>query len=158
MTASVVFALLLALACCPISQAAQSYPGSGLEVDDAHVLPYVIDDLPAGAAALGVTTERIADVVEARLRRAGIRPESEVLRDYHLLVRIRIAGQAFQVSLLFVRTVTYTSRETRFVLAAPTWEAGSIGALESNAANVVASLDPLLDRFLTAFLAVNQSY
>ena len=155
--ARLVFAFVWYLVFAPVSLGARSYPGVGLEVDNPHVLAYVIGDIPPDAARLGVSVERVREVVETRLRSAGIRPRVEALEDHHLEIRFRAAGSAIEVSLLFVRTVTYTVKATSYVVVAPTWQAARVGVYEGDPRNSVSSLDALLDRFVEEFQSANRS-
>jgi hypothetical protein len=149
---------LCSLCFAPISCCAQSFPGTGLEVDNPKTLSYVIGDLPQRAAQLGVTIQRIRDKVELRLRQAAIHPASESLADYHLVIRISVYREEFHTSIRFVRTVTYIAKHTSFVIVTPAWEDEMDGMLGGSPDSILSSLDPLLDEFLGEFLAVNNSY
>src|ERR1700741_1495929 len=74
MTHRQTLALLCGLCIARIGCCAQSFPGTGLEVDNPKTLSYVIDDLPQQATQLGVTIQQIRDKVEFRLRQAAIQP------------------------------------------------------------------------------------
>jgi len=148
---------VLSLVCAPVCASAQSYPGVGLEVGDPHVLPLVIKDLPPAAVRLGITVERIREAMEIRLRQAGIQPESEALRDYCLVIHLRVAGPSVQSSIQFVRTVTYKVKAISYVVVAPTWHTARMDPDQDDPGRILSGLESLLDRFLEDFQSANHS-
>ena len=150
-------ALLWSL-CVPIGCCAQSLPGTGLEVDDPKVLSYLIGDLPQEATQIGVTIEQIRHKVERRLRQAAIRPASEALTDYHLFIVVSVDREEFHTTLRFVRTVTYAAKGKSFVMNTSTWEDGMDGTHGGVSERIISSIDPLLEKFLSEFVAVNNPY
>ena len=117
----------------------------------------IVEDLDSDAEQIGLTEVSLRNAAESRLRSAGLysdyatRSDDFGFRSY-LYLNVNILDRAFGISLEFRKVVVDTFGEPGL---ATTWNSGSTGT-HSSAAFVVNSVSQHLDRFLTAYLRVNE--
>ncbi len=148
--------LLLLLISAPAG--AQTWTKSGLETANYKYVAVVVEGLAADERRIDLTEDRIRNRVELRLRSAGLTPGNDVTQnDAWLYVIVAVAGKAFHTSVEYQRRVEFTTGNRRYRHnAAVTWFSGSTGTHGDNAAYIMNGLDQLLDKFLNAYLKVNQ--
>ena len=115
----------------------------------------VVESLPSGATALGLTRESLQAAAESRLRAARLYTEAPEKADLAwLYVNVNVVGLGHNISVQYKKSVTDAFGISGF---APTWEDGSTGTQGMTGASFILSgLAPLLDKFLAAYLRVNE--
>ena len=114
----------------------------------------VIEGLPSNAKSIGLTEAMLQAAVESRLRAARLYTESSLWETYaYLYVNINVVGPAFKISLEYNKVVS-----DRFDLSGPatTWSSSSTGTHGESAGYIITSLSQHIDRFLAAYLRVNE--
>ena len=115
----------------------------------------VIEHLHDHAAAIGLTREALQAAAESRLRAARLYSDDSANAGFtYLYVQVSVAGQAHAIS------VRYNKRLTdEFGISgwAVTWQSGSTGTHSGQAGFIVSSLSRHLDKFLAAYLRVNEA-
>ena len=119
----------------------------------------VIEDLNDDAKEIGLTKDRVQNLIESRLRSARIYKDGSAYlpitftRPY-LYVNINVVGRAFSVSLEFKKPVT---DEYEHAGLAPTWDVSSTGTHGKDPRFIVSVLSELMDKFLVEYLRVNET-
>lgn len=113
----------------------------------------VIEGLNEDAGAIGLAIGALQAAAESRLRAARIYTKERVeARFAYLYTNVTVTGRAFSVSLAFNKVATDIFGHTSVAI---TWNAGATGTHGGDAGYVVSSLSQQLDRFLAAYLRVN---
>ena len=119
---------------------------------DCQPMGLVVEGLPPDASEIGLTRESIIAAVESRLRAARLYDAEAT----HLLyVNVNVAGRAFSYSLELKKLVYDLSSGTPFLAA--TWHTGATGTHGGNAGYILSGVSEAMDRFLVAFLRVNET-
>ena len=106
------------------------------------------------AATIGLTEEVLQAAAESRLRPARLYTEDmEKAAAAYLEVNINVVGPAFSLIVNFHKEVTDAFGESGL---APTWASGGVGTHGGNASYIVSFLSQILDKFLAAYLRVNE--
>ncbi len=114
----------------------------------------LIEDLHSDAADIGLTKEALQAAAESRLRAARLYTEDYERADFaRLYVNVNVVGPAYSISVEYQKTVRDVFRG---VGTATTWDSGSAGTHEGDADYIVSPLSQHLDRFLAAYLRVNE--
>ena len=106
------------------------------------------------AAAIGLTEGALQATAESRLRAARLDTEDATKAGLaYLYVNVNVTGRAVGVSVQYNKFLT-----DEFGKAAPasTWHTGSTGTHGGDASYIVSNLSQHLDRFLAAYLRVNE--
>ena len=111
----------------------------------------VVENLPTGAAAIGLTEERVSALAESRLRAARL--FSGDAAEY-LYVAVGVVGAAFAVSVSYhKRLFDPVSGEAAYPR---TWVSNSFGTHDGNSGFILQNLSEPLDRFVLEYLRVNE--
>ncbi len=148
--------LLLLLISAPA--AAHTRSDNGLETANYKCVAVVIEGLDADAGEIGLTKDRIQTRVKLRLRSAGLTPGNDFSKNRTALhVNVNVIGDAFSIAVEYKRWVEFTTGNRRYRHVAITWDSGTTGThSRTGAAFIMNSLDRQLDKFLNAYLKVNQ--
>ena len=113
-----------------------------------------IEDLPDDAAAIGLTKEALQTVAEKRLRAVRLDTEDRVEAGFaHLYVNVNVTSRGYHLSVEYMKSLTDTFGASGLAV---TWESGSSGTQGGNAGFIVSRLSQHLDKFLAAYLGVNE--
>ncbi len=114
-----------------------------------------VEDLHEDAAAVGLTREALQAAAESRLRAARLYTEDRGTADgAHLYVNVSVAGLAFSTSVQ-IRKVVFDRHGQ--LGTASTWIDGSVGQHGGSGVSLIlSSLSQILDRFLAAYMRVNE--
>ena len=113
----------------------------------------LVEDLPDGAADIGLTEERLVLAAESRLRAAQLYTAEDSVS--YLYLNVNVTGRAFSTSLNYSKTlIDPLSVESGF---ATTWHTGSTGTHGGGVEYIVSWVSRHLDRFLTEYLRVNEA-
>jgi hypothetical protein len=115
-------------------------------------LDVIVEDLPSGAARIGLTKESIQTDVELKLRLAGMRISSEAKEILSISVALLEDGTTAYIQVALLQSVILT--RTPIPTYGATW---SQGMLTRNyaAQDVRAVIKDKVDKFLNAWLSVN---
>ena len=114
---------------------------------------FLIEPFDGDEATIGLTRAALQAAAESRLRRARLYTELFERPDAGMLiVNVGVAARAFRISVQYLKVVTDEFGESA---PTPTWSSSSFG-VASNAGFIVSSLSQHLDRFLAAYLRVNE--
>ena len=114
----------------------------------------VIEDLSDDADKIALSRESLQAAAESRLRAARLYTEDPKGSNFaYLYVNVNVFGPAFNISLEYKKLV---SDEFGVAGLAPSWDSGGTGTHGKNAGYIVSSLSQYLDRFLAAYLRVNE--
>ena len=113
----------------------------------------VVEGLGDDAAKIGLTEESLQVAAESRLRGARLYTEDFVRADLaYLYVNINVVGRAYSITVHYNKRVSDALGEFGTAI---TWTSGSTGT--SGTGNfIVSGLSKHLDRFLAAYLRVNE--
>ena len=114
----------------------------------------VIEGLPDDASTLGLTKEALQAAAESRLRAARLYTEDMAKADYAFLyVNVNVVGKTFNILVEYEKILT-----DRFGVTgkATTWESGGAGTHDWDTSYIVSNLSRYLDKFLAAYLRVNE--
>ena len=112
----------------------------------------VVENLPADAKKIGLTTEAIQAAVESRLRSARLY-DSERLVPY-LYINVLVVGNSFSVSVEYKKSV-YDSLSGES-MPATAWELSTTGSHGGDSGYILSTVSRNMDRFLLEFLRVNE--
>ena len=113
-----------------------------------------IEDLPDDAAAIGLTKEALQTVAEKRLRAVRLDTEDRVEAGFaHLYVNVNVTSRGYHLSVEYMKSLTDTFGASGLAV---TWESSSSGTHGGNAGFIVSRLSQHLDKFLAAYLGVNE--
>ena len=119
---------------------------------DCQPMNLVVEKLPPDASEIGLTRESIIAAVESRLRAARL---YDAEATHYLYVNVNVVGPAFSHSLELKKLVYDLSSGTP--LPATTWYTGATGTHGGNAGYILSDVSRHMDRFLVAFLRVNEA-
>lgn len=114
----------------------------------------LIEPLNDNATAIGLTKEALQAAAESRLRAARLYTEDIANPDTaYLYVNVLVVGRAVGLNVYYNKRVT-----DAFGVAgtAVTWFDGATGRHGGNGDNIVSGLSRYLDKFLAAYLRVNE--
>ena len=115
----------------------------------------VVERPSSRAAEISLTEEALQVAAESRLRAARLYTEDHERANFAFLyVHVNVAGPAFSSSVRYRKKVT---DEFGITSTASTWEESSHGMHGKDAGYIVSNLSRHLDRFLAAYLRVNES-
>ena len=115
----------------------------------------VVEHLNDDAAAIGLTEDALQTAAESRLRAARLyTDDSKRALWSYLYVRVTVSGLAFSLSVKYNKMMTDDFGRAGSV---PTWETGSAGRHGRDAGYIVSALSQHLDKFLAAYLRVNEA-
>lgn len=114
-----------------------------------------VEGLRDAVKEIGLTEERLRLATESRLRAARLYTDSsEAASSANLYVNVNVVSRAYCISLEYGKEVfdpaTFHSVPTM------TWNSGSTGTYGLDAGFIVQNLSEHLDRFLAAYLRVNE--
>ena len=117
----------------------------------------MVAELPDEARELGLDEWEIQKVVEGRMRAANVYDPKVWFS--HLIVDVRVIGNAAEFNLIFRKWVTdHVSGQSAF---ATTWESGYLGNIRAGnleaGQEIMNGLSDLTDEFLRGFLQANDS-
>lgn len=113
----------------------------------------VVERLGDDAGKIGLAEENLQVAAESRLRAARLYTEDSERADFaYLYVNINVVGRAYSISVHFNKRVSDTLGEFGTAI---TWTSGSTGT-SGNGSFIVSNLSQHLDRFLAAYLRVNE--
>ena len=106
------------------------------------------------AEASGLTESALQVTPESRLRAARLYTENYIKADFSFLyVNLNVVGQAFSISVEYWKSVTDAFGERS---EAMTWSTRGTGTYGSDAGFIVSGISQYLDKFLAAYLRVNE--
>lgn len=115
----------------------------------------VIEGLHEEASRISLTTEKLQMAAESRLRAARLYTEDRDKADgAFLYVQASVNKTAFNLSVEYYKVVTDAFGQ---VGTGATWDVGSPGTHVGSASVILSWLSQFLDRFLAAYLRVNES-
>ena len=132
--------------------------GNGVEVVDPNRLEYVVEQVSQDGRRLGISKEQIQQIVEQRLRHAGIIPvngEAAGTVDPYVYVRIVVSGKGFNIRVEFSRPVVYEVDGHLLTSFGVLWS-DSITGWSTDGSYVVAALDGPISRFIEQFRRANR--
>ena len=113
----------------------------------------LVEGLDDDAAAIGLNKAALQAAAESRLRAARLYTEDPERADWaYLYVNVNVVNPAYSISASYRKKVTDAFGESGL---ATTWSSDSAGQ-SSKAGFIVSSLSRHMDRFLTAYLRVNE--
>ena len=113
----------------------------------------LVESLGNEERKIGLTEDALQAAAESRLRAARLYTEDpEGADDATLYVNVNVAGRAFNISVEYTKALSDAFGETGL---ARTWISGSTGTA-STGGFIVSSLSQYLDRFLAAYLRINE--
>ena len=114
----------------------------------------LIEGLSRDATEIELTKEQLQAAAESRLRASRLYTEDPERADYaYLYVNVNVSERVFYVSLEYIKTVTDAFDITS---GAVTWDTGTVGSHGGDAGYIVSVISQSLDRFLAAYLRVNE--
>ena len=113
----------------------------------------VVEGLPEGAKAIGLSKSRIETTVRSRLRGARLYSD-EGLRPY-LYVNVNVVGAAFGYRMELNKWVK--DRASGEVFWAATWRRGGVGTHGKKASFVLSAIGEMTDEFIDEYLRVNEA-
>ena len=119
---------------------------------DCQPMNLLVEEMSPDASEIGLTRESIIAAVESRLRAARL---YDAETTHHLYVNVNVVGPAFSHSLELKKLVYDLSSGTP--LPATTWRTGATGTHGGNAGYILSGVSEAMDRFLVAFLRVNET-
>lgn len=132
--------------------------GNGVEVVNPRRLEYVVEQVSRDGRNLGITKEHIRQIVEERLRAAGITPvdgEASGTVNPFVYVRVVVGGEGFNIRVEFSRPVVYEVRGELFTSFGVMWS-DSITGWSTDGNYVVGALDRPMGRFIDEFRKANR--
>ena len=126
--------------------------------DACRPMSLVVEQLDSDAEQIALTETSLRNAAESRLRSAGLYSDDSTLSEDSVLrsllyLNVNILDRAFGISLEFSKVVVdLFGRSGR----ATTWSSGATGMHGRNATFVVNGVSQQLDKFLTAYLRVNE--
>ena len=114
----------------------------------------VVENLPEDATAIGLDRPALQAAVESRLRAARLYTEELSLAAARLYVNVNVVTTAFSISLEYDKNVTDAFGKGGL---ATTLNIPSTGTHGGEASYIVSGLSQHLDRFLAAYLRVNEA-
>ncbi len=133
--------------------------GNGVEVVNPQRLEYVVEQVSRDGRNLGITKEHIRQIVEERLRAAGITPvdgEAAGTVNPYVYVRVVVGGEGFNIRVEFSRPVVYEVRGELFTSFGVMWS-DSVTGWSTDGNYVMGALDRPMGRFIREFRKANQS-
>ncbi len=112
----------------------------------------LVEELPHGAAEIGLTRGDIATTVRSKLRAARLYGTSRIIPV--LYVNVNVQGIAFSVRLEFRKMLFDPISE--MANAATTWNKSMTGQSGSNADYILSTASLLTDMFIDEYLRVNE--
>ncbi len=148
--------LLLLLISAPVG--AHTRSDNGLETANYKYVAVMVVGLDAEARSIGLTRDRIQTRAELRLRSAGLTPGNDFSKNGTALhVNVNVIGDAFSIAVEYKRRVEFTTGNRRYRHVAMAWDSGTTGThSRTGAVYIMNALDRQLDKFLNAYLKVNQ--
>ena len=114
----------------------------------------LIEHLNDDATEIGLTREMLKAAAESRLRAARLYTGGRERSDGAMLyVNINVVGRGYNTSVTYNKVVTDAFATNGLAV---TWDTGSNGTHGGDAGYIVSSLSQHLDRFLAAYLRVNE--
>ena len=119
----------------------------------------VIEPLDDHAAGIGLTEERIRSAAESRLRGARLYADLPFRTNFaELHIRIKVGGASGMAYSMEVQYRKWLSdAESGESGRAMTWESGAVGTHGRDAGHILQFLAEVMDRFLAAYLRVNEA-
>jgi len=137
----------------------REYPLKGLNESGIDIEIHLNEE----AIKLGLTTNRIRNFTELRLRGEGIKIDLNA--PTHFTIHVRVAGPAFSVSLsieefafLFRESAEFlkSSAFSLTIFKAITWHSESFGTHGDNTEPILSSLGGIINEFLNDYYKANQ--
>ena len=146
-------AVLLAALAGPVAADSDSTPRERFELFTYCSPMYLlVEGLGENAKRIGLTHKSLFAAAESRLRAARLFEPADKPGPY-LYVNVNVSGSAFSVSVEFNKV--FRDRGNSGVLGyATTWNAGAVGIGDEN--YIVSTLQQHLDKFIAAYLRVNE--
>ena len=117
------------------------------------VVDVLIEDLPSGAAAIGLTTQSIQTDVELKLRMAGLQVVKGSLGYLYVNVSFTPNGRGTVIAVGLNQLVKLL-RDPSITTTASTWSVETVG-MDLSAQDVRNIVKDKVDQFLNAWLSVN---
>ena len=115
----------------------------------------IVEPLSDYAADIGLTQEALKAASESRLRAARLYTENHKRADFSLLhIGVLVTGPAMSINVRYRKNVT----DKFGVFGLPiTWDSSSTGTHGGDATRIVSILSEHLDKFLAAYLRINEA-
>ena len=114
----------------------------------------LIEELDEDAAGIRLSEADLRAAGESRLRAARLYSEDTFMADSVLYANVTVSGSAFGISLRLMKSVVDAFGHSGLAM---TWDWSSVGTHGRNAQFIVSGLSQHIDRFLTAYLRINES-
>ena len=114
----------------------------------------LVEELPPGAAEMGLTIEMIKNETESRLRQEGLSVPTFSYEDPYLYLSLRIVGDAFSIN-VSLRDHVVLKRDRKITCAAATWLKSITGVHHGDGSLFIEGLQEVLDAFLNDFHKAN---
>ena len=115
-----------------------------------------VTGLDSDAEEISLRKEDIENIVESRLRSAGLfldQDEGEIFETALLFIRVSVAGAAFVVSLDFAKPLWDETLEMRS--RAGSWDSTNVGTHGRDADYILSAVRIQMERFIVEYLRVN---
>jgi hypothetical protein len=114
----------------------------------------LVEQLPPGAAKLGLTAGSIQTDVELKLRLAGMRTMASSATYLYVNVNVIGSSRAANILVELRQNARLENYPTILAIGATTWRSGSLGE-NPNAQGIRNTIKDLVDQFLNDWLSVN---
>jgi len=121
--------------------------------NDCEPMYLLVERLPADAAGIGLSEQRVQAAVESRLRSARLYDSFRFANTY-LYIRVAVVGGAFHISFEFNQRVR--TLDSGLTGTATTWRSGITGTHGRDAGYIMSAVSELMDFFLSEYLRVNE--
>lgn len=139
--------------------AASASGGNAADLDrfrlwnDCRAMNLVIEGLPAGGAAIGLTNEAVAAAVRSKLRAARLYEAGEDPYLPYLYVQVNVFETAFGVRVEYRKVVADVASDQ--IGFGATWRVGRLGTHGWDPAFVLSGVSQSMDEFIDEYLRVN---
>ena len=141
---------------------AQGQSGSSLDrldrfslFNECRPMKLVMEDLSDDSKEIRLTEDRLRLAAESRLRAARLYTDSlHVSNAAYLYIKVHVLGRAYSIDVEYSKAVFDEASDDSGM--AVTWQTGSLGTHGQDAGFIVQNLSEHLDRFLAAYLRVNE--
>lgn len=150
--------LLCALACLALAGGAAVAAEESLRVENPAEIAYSIAALTDDAIALGLSSDGLTGILNARLAQAGLtaQPAAPARNDGVLFLDIIVEDETYYASLGFWRTATVPLPDGDPVSdTVIVWQDFSVGTHDDDAALVNKTVRQIVDRFVARYSAAN---
>ena len=152
-------AILCVMALCSV-RPASGHASESVEFEQFHLfnacqpMGLAVEGLNDDARDIRLTEERLRVAADSRLRAARLYTSDALRADYaYLYVNVNVSGPAFSIRLAYNKIARDMFGRTGW---ATTWTTGAAGTHGRDASYIVSVLSEHLDRFLAAYLRVNE--